>query len=95
MTVVSAAAARSIGYDTFVDLLPEECRVESVRREGSLLAVAFSCELDGVTVAAVRDRMTSRDDVDQSRRAVLRADRDALVEGDPLRRLYDYVLGDE
>ena len=93
-TTVTAAAARSIGYDTFTDLLPEGCRVEAVRKEGALLAVTFSGELDAATVTAIRDRMTSRDDTDQARRAQLRADRDALADDDPLRRLYDYVLGD-
>lgn len=56
--------------------------------------IEFAGTLTDEQVRAVWARMESTDDADQAKRAVLRADRDALAEGDPLRRLYDYVLGD-
>lgn len=72
-TTVLAVAARSIGYDTFADLLPDGCRVESVRKEGALLAVTFDADLEPAVVQAIRDRMTSRDDADQAERARIAA----------------------
>lgn len=56
--------------------------------------LTFDAALDAATVDAIWARMESTDDADQARRADLRADRDALAADDPLRRLYDYMLGD-
>lgn len=56
--------------------------------------VVFTADLDAATVAAVRERMVTADPVVVAARSVLRSDRDALAADDPLRRLYDYVLGE-
>lgn len=98
-TVVVAPMRRSYTSAMFDDLLPVGVVVVS-RAVGKPAWTLTFCgtapgpALDEATVAAVVARMESTDDADQSRRATLRADRDALVADDPLRRLYDYVLGD-
>lgn len=79
-----------IRSNTFDDLLPEGVGVEAVLAD----RVTFTADLDAATVTAIRDRMMSADPDVLAARAQLRADRDALAADDPLRRLYDYVLGD-
>lgn len=56
--------------------------------------IEFDGDLTAEQVTAIRDRMCSRNDTDQAARTQLRADRDALAADDPLRRVYDYLLGD-
>jgi hypothetical protein len=69
MSVVTAAALRSISSDTFDDLLPEGVAVETIRAEESMLTVAFTADLAPEVEAAIRDRMTSRDDAELTARA--------------------------
>lgn len=76
--------------DTFDDLLPQGVSVSAVLPD----RVEFTADLDEATARAVRDRLMSCNDTDQADRATLRADRDALAADDPLRRLYNYVLGE-
>lgn len=91
MTTISGRVVRKpLGPTSFDDLLPEGVRLVRITPTG----LEFSADLDATTTAAIYARMTSTDDVDQAKRAVLMADRDMLADGDPLRRLYDYMLGD-
>lgn len=63
--------ARSFSPDMFADITdaaPSWDRAAGV--------MSFDAELSPEDVTAVRDRMTSRDDVDQAERALLRAARD-------------------
>lgn len=87
MTFVQGQRVRSFRPDLYADIT-----------DVPATAVPGGIEFDGdLTVeqqAAIYERMTSKDDVDQAKRATLRADRDALAADDPLRRLYDYMLGD-
>lgn len=93
MTVVEGRRRRSqIGVDSFSDIT--DSPVLDIAPCAAGTAVTFDGDLDANQIAAIRARMESTDDADQAERASLRADRDALPAGDPLRRLYDYVLGD-
>lgn len=93
-TVIAGVMARSYtGLDMFADLTPAAL-VRTFDKATGVSTLTFDDDLDDATVQAINDRMTSRDDADQARRADLRADRDGLADDDPLRRLYDYVLGD-
>lgn len=73
MTVVSANAARPIGADSFRDLAGLEDVAATVAVSAGKVVVTFDAELTDAQTAAVRDRMESRDDADQDRRATLRA----------------------
>lgn len=90
MTVVTGTVRRkSLTLDAFADIT-EAPIVRPIRPD----RIEFDGDLTEEQQTAVWLRMESVNDVDQERRANLRSDRDALPEGDPLRRLYDYVLGD-
>jgi len=103
---VTAPARRPISADMFTDLIGPGCVVESIRASGSDLTVEFSCDLPAATVTSIRDRMMSRDDMDQAARAHLRDLRAAASAADlttsggleALRALLlaeaDYLLGD-
>lgn len=91
MTSIQGRVLRGIELDTFADITDVPLVIPSGIDSGGLL---FDGDLTPDQVEAVWSRMTSRDDADQTARATLRADRDALPELDPLRRLYDYLLGD-
>ena len=58
-----------------------------------MFTVTVDAELGAETCEKIRDRLVTADAAAEARRAQLRADRDALAEDDPLRRLYDEVLG--
>lgn len=78
MTTVSAVMARSYTPDMFDDLeLPPHTRDrDPVTRVTTLV---FDADLTPEQAGAVWARMESIDDVDQARRAGLRAGRDALA----------------
>lgn len=88
MTTVIGKRRRSVGPDTFADITT--AAVTRIDSEG----VTFDATLTAAQVDAVWSRMESTDDIDQAKRAQLRTDRDALAAADPLRRLYNYMLGD-
>lgn len=67
--------ARPYGYDSFTDLTPVP--VERFDDTSSGLTVVFAADVSAAVAAAVVDRLGSRDDDDQSRRAALRAARAA------------------
>ncbi len=90
-TRVEGQVARSLTVDMYADITGPGV---AVRRGRDFQGLEFDADLDPWQVAAIKDRMESKDDVDQARRAALRADRDELDPEDGLRRLYDYVLGD-
>ena len=95
--IPQADLRRSVSPDMFDDILTSAglpAEEPEFSGSGQMLAVAFVAELDDVTATAVRDRLLTSDGAQESARATLRADRDALPADDPLRRLYDYVLGD-
>lgn len=94
-TVVSVCPRRPYGFDTVTDLTDGVKPVSISRPDAAgCVAFTFDVDLDAATVEAVWARLESTDDADQAARAVLRAHRDALDAEDPLRCLYDYVLGD-
>lgn len=68
--------------------------VRAFDKATSVTTLTFDGELPAGVAEAIWARMESTDDVNQAKRATLRADRAALDEADPLRRLYDAVLGD-
>ena len=91
--VVVVVPRRGYGYGSFTAFT--DATVEFSPADGrGRVEFTFSEDLDTETAQAVWAWLDSRDDVDQAKRAVLRADRDALPADDPLRRLYDAVLGD-
>lgn len=73
MTTVVANAARPIGSDSFRDLPGLEDTAATVAVSAGKVVVTFDADLSPEQTAAVRDRMESRDDTDQQRRATLRA----------------------
>lgn len=93
MTVIAAVMARFYTFGMFDDLtdVPHTRTFDSMSKVTTL---TFDGALSAEVEVAICDRMTSKNDIDQAKRAALRADRDALATEDPLRRLYDYVLGD-
>lgn len=93
MTVIAEVMARSYSFTMFDDLTSVP-HVRTFDKPSGVTTLTFADDLPPEVEAAIRDRMTSKNDVDQAKRAVLKADRDALAEGDPLRRLYGYVLGE-
>lgn len=90
MTRVDGKVRRPISLNLYADITGPD--VSLVRWGKDFLE--FDGVLSSEQVAAIWARMESTDDVDQAKRAALRADRDALDVADPLRRLYDYTLGD-
>lgn len=100
MTVVSAVMARVYTFGMFDDLTD----VPHVRTFDSLSKVTtltFDGELSAEVKVAIRDRVESKNDVDQARRADLRAKRDAVVGGATLENVAalavaeaNYMLGD-
>ena len=93
MTTIAAVMARSYIPEMFADLT-DVPHTRTFDRPSGVTTLAFDGTLSTEDEHAIWARMESRNDVDQAKRATLRADRDALPVGDPLRRLYDYVLGD-
>ena len=93
MTTIAATMTRSYTPDMFDDLT-DVPHVRTFDRPSGVTTLTFDGVLPPEVEHAIWARMESRDDADQSRRATLRADRDALPADDPLRRLYDYTLGD-
>lgn len=90
MTVVPRPCPpRVVRSTTFDDLLPDGVTVSAVLSD----RVEFTAELDEETVAAIRERMASRDDDDQANRAALRA---AAVSGavNLAQMLVAYTVGD-
>lgn len=69
---VTAVAARPVSYGMFDDL-PGVPPVESFTSRGPETVVTFAAPLTDGQAAAVRDRLTSRDDAQQAERASLRA----------------------
>lgn len=95
MTTVIVSTAdlrRSVSPNMFADVAPGVAW--SMAGGGTTLEVSFATELDAATVRAVTDRLRTSDAAQEAARQAVRADRDALPADDPLRRLYDYVLGD-
>lgn len=88
--VKRSASPPVLRSNTFDDLLPDGVAVAAMLPD----RVEFTADLDEATATAIADRMVSADPAVLAARATLRADRDALDAEDPLRRLYDYVLGD-
>lgn len=87
---VTGEAARPVSYGMFAGI-PDIPEVRSFGRDGAATVVTFAGELTPEQAQAVWDRMTSRDDADQARRAELAAqlpDADPIVAG-----LIRYVLG--
>lgn len=78
MTTVTARAGRSVGYSTFDDLTPG-AGVSDILTKDGLTTVTFDGTLAPAQVDAVRARMESRDDADQTRRANLAALRAAAA----------------
>ena len=93
MTTISATMTRSYTPDMFADLT-DVPHARTFDRPSGVTTLTFDGTLSPEVEAAIWSRMESRDDADQLRRATLRADRNALAADDPLRRLYDYTLGD-
>ncbi len=91
MTSVQGRVVRPITLDMFADITDVPLVVPTGIDPSGLL---FDGDLTANQVVAIHDRMTSRDDADEAKRRTLAADRDALPADDPLRRLYDYLLGD-
>lgn len=88
MTTVTARAARAIGFDTFADM---GLTVSGIARSNGDTVLTFAADLTPEQAQAVWDRMTSRDDADQARRAELAAQ---LPDADPIvASLIRYVLG--
>lgn len=71
VAVVVDEARRGIGFDTFGDLT--KARVTEVVDRGGVAWVKFADDIDEATRAAVAERMLSRDERDEQRRAKLRA----------------------
>lgn len=90
-TVYGTVRRRGLTLDAFTDVTgPEVLIVAPIKAD----RIVFNAEITAEQVHAIWLRMESTDDADQARRAQLRTDRDALAADDPLRRLYDYMLGD-
>ncbi len=95
-TVLVVTPRRDYGFSTVLDLTGGVEPVEISRPdERGRVTFTFDVDLPDAVVLAVRARLDSTCDEDQAARADLRADRDALDPADPLRRLYNYVLGDD
>lgn len=90
VTTVPGPVVRSVGFDSFADLLPGVA-VTRIAGDG----VTFDADLTEAQVELVREFITARDDEDQAARANLAALRDS----DPvdcealLVALTDYILG--
>lgn len=81
MTTIAAVMRRSYTADMFDDLT-DVPHARSWDKATGVTTLTFDADLDEQTTAAIRDRMTSKDDDDQAARANLRVLRDA-VEADP------------
>lgn len=93
MSTIAAVMRRSYTADMFDDLAAVP-HLRAWDKATGVTTLTFDGVLDENTTHAIRARMESTDDTDQASRTGLRVDRDALTDDDPLRRLYDYVLGD-
>lgn len=97
VTVTSPMRRTSYNDDMFADLVRPDVRI-TARVPGkpcwslTFLGTEPGPALSDAEKAAVVARMDSTDDTNQARRAALRACRDALVEGDTMRLVIDYVL---
>lgn len=92
-TTVCGRRRRQIDRTSFGDITDAVVLDIAPCPEGT--AVTFAAALTPEQVTAVERRMDSTGPDNELERSTLFADRDALAEDDPLRRLYDYVLGDE
>lgn len=77
MTSISAVMARSYSPDMFADL--GLWPVREWDKASGVTTLVFDGDLDAPIVAAIRARMTSRDDADQAARANLAALRDSVT----------------
>lgn len=77
MSTVAGRVVRSVGFDSFADIVPG-VEVADIGEGG----VTFTAPLTAAQAEQVRARMTSRDDADQAARANLAALRDAARTGD-------------
>lgn len=92
MTTVTGRLRRGLKLDSFADIT--DVAVLDIAPVCDEVAVTFDGVLTPEQVAAVLSRMDSTGASDEAARAELRADRAALKARDPLRRLYDYLLGE-
>lgn len=90
-STVSGASARSLSRDSFVDITA--ARVLDIAPSADGVAVTFDGDLDAAQRDAVWQRITSRDDVDQARRATVRDASDRQATNLP-QITAAYVLGD-
>lgn len=81
----------ALNYSSFTDLTDIAIAPGGLSRADR---IEFVSDLEPEVATAVWARWESTDDTDQTARAILRADRDALEPDDPKRRLYNYMLGD-
>lgn len=95
-TVIGAPLVRSVGPDSFADLTGPDVPVTFLPN-----GLSFDADLDEPTVAAIRARMTSRDDADEAQRRNLAALRDAVASDPSLENVATlatataaYVLGE-
>lgn len=73
-TVVAGVMVRDRTPDMFDDLLTAYPGTSyTAQRANGITALTFNVDLDDETAAAIRDRMTSRDDADMAKRANIRA----------------------
>lgn len=79
-TSIEGAVVRSIRMDTFADITDVPLVVPGGITPSGLL---FDGDLTDLEVAAIWDRMTSRNDTDQAERANLRADLEAVQAASP------------
>lgn len=79
MTRVVGQVVRSLTVDLYEDITGPDV---AVRRGRDFEGLEFDADLTDEQVDAIRDRMSSRDDVDQARRSELRALVDAAETGD-------------
>lgn len=92
-TVLVVTPRRDYGFSTVLDLTDGVEPTEISRPdERGRVTFTFGVDLAPAVADAVWARLDSTCDDDEAARAQLRADRAALPVGDPLRRLYDYVL---
>lgn len=92
MTTVASVMRRSYLVGMFDDVTDATPCAYSRDRTTGVVTLDFAGALTAEQQADVFERMESRNDVDQSKRAVLRERRDALAEGDTVRLAIDYVL---
>lgn len=71
MAEITDRAARSIGYDTFTDLGTGLTPSRITPSSDGTLTVEFPDPVDELTLALVRERMTTRDDAEMALQRVL------------------------